>query len=53
MRAGDLGNPMPSHPCEVHILDALAVDMNFIIFLKTSDPFSDSPLGSVALVNEG
>ena len=40
------------HTCEVHILDTLAVNMNFVFLGKASDPFGDSPFGSVAFVDK-
>ena len=53
VRPGDLWNPVPSHAGEVHIFDALAVNMNFVFLGQPRDPFGDAPLGSVAFIDEG
>jgi hypothetical protein len=43
---------MPGHVSEVYVFDALAVNMNFVFLGQTRDPFGDSPLGSVALIDK-
>ena len=53
VRPGDPGNPVPSHAGEVHVFDALAVNMNFVFLGQPRDPFGDAPLGSVAFIDEG
>ncbi len=53
MRTGNLRNAVPAHAREVHVFDALAVNMNFVFLRQAGDPFGDAPLGSVALIDEG
>ncbi len=53
VRTGQLRNPVPAHAREVHVLDALAVNVDFVIRRQARDPFGDAPLGSVAFVDEG
>ena len=52
VRPGDLWNPVPSHAGEVHVFDALAVNMNFVFLGQPRNPFGDAPLGSVAFIDE-
>jgi len=44
---------MPSDSVEVHILDAVAIDMDFVITGQALDAFGDAAFGAMTLVING
>ncbi len=45
-------NAMPGDPVEVHILDAVAVDVDFVITGQALDAFGDAAFGAMTLINK-
>src|SRR5467141_819669 len=45
-------NAMPSDSVEVHVLDAVAVDVDFVIAGQALDAFGDAAFGAMTLINK-
>jgi len=52
MRARQLRNPMPSDFRQIHIVNLLAVNVNFKVVTQTRHPFDKVPLRAVAFVEK-